>query len=123
MRGVGMSLLTLLDCPCCVSSVLIHDGTYLLLRVRHPVSGSVATWPFRGKIRKPSPGKSMVGEPHLSCFRSCATEPTPAHDQENTEGVEAGDEALTAAEQCDTLAASSPHRQGQLPLHDLLSNI
>src|SRR5262249_17796603 len=32
--------------------------------------------------------------------------------------VEAGDEGLTAAELFSSLAASSPHRQGQLPLHD-----
>ena len=37
--------------------------------------------------------------------------------------VEAGEEGLTAAEQFYSLAASSPHRQGQLPLHDLLSKI
>jgi putative transposase len=33
--------------------------------------------------------------------------------------VKTGDEGLTAAEQFYSLAASSPHRQGQLPLHDL----
>ena len=37
--------------------------------------------------------------------------------------VEQGDEGRTAAEQCYALAASSPHRQGPLPLHDLLSKI
>src|SRR5882724_4748875 len=37
--------------------------------------------------------------------------------------VEAGEEGLTAAEQFYSLAASSPHRQGQLPRHDLLSKI
>ena len=37
--------------------------------------------------------------------------------------VEAGDAGLTAAEPFDALAASFPHRQGQLPLHDLLRKI
>jgi putative transposase len=37
--------------------------------------------------------------------------------------VEAEGEGLTAAEQFYALAASSPHSQGQLPLHDLLSKI
>ena len=37
--------------------------------------------------------------------------------------MEAGAEGLTAAEQFSSLAASSPHRQGQLPHHDLLSKI
>jgi putative transposase len=37
--------------------------------------------------------------------------------------VEAGEEGLTAAEQFYALAASSPHRQGLLPFHDLLSKI
>jgi putative transposase len=37
--------------------------------------------------------------------------------------VAAGDEGLTAADQFYSLAASSPHRQGQLPLHDLPSKI
>jgi len=37
--------------------------------------------------------------------------------------LEAGDEGLTAAELFYSLAASSPHRQGQLPLHDHLSKI
>jgi hypothetical protein len=37
--------------------------------------------------------------------------------------VEAGAEGLTAAEPFSSLAASSPHGQGQLPLHDLPSNI
>src|SRR6266478_5637268 len=37
--------------------------------------------------------------------------------------VEEGAEGLTAAEQFYALAASSPHSQGQLPLHDLLSKI
>ena len=37
--------------------------------------------------------------------------------------VEAGDEGRTAADQCSARAASSPHRQGLLPLHDLLSKI
>jgi transposase-like protein len=36
---------------------------------------------------------------------------------------EAGDEGLTAAELFYSLVASSPHRQGQLPLHDRLSKI
>ena len=31
--------------------------------------GSVAKLPFRGKTRKPYPGKSMVCELKLSCFR------------------------------------------------------
>ena len=38
-------------------------------------------------------------------------------------GVEAGEEGLTAAEQFYSLAAYSPHRQGQRPRHDLLSKI
>jgi len=33
--------------------------------------------------------------------------------------VEAGEEDLTAAAQCYTIAASSPYRPGQLPLHNL----
>jgi hypothetical protein len=37
--------------------------------------------------------------------------------------LEAGDEGLTAAELFYSLAAQSPHRQGQLPLHDHLSKI
>jgi putative transposase len=37
--------------------------------------------------------------------------------------VETGDEDFTAAEQFYSLAASSPHRQGQLPLHDLVCEI
>jgi putative transposase len=37
--------------------------------------------------------------------------------------VEAGDEGRPAAERFYSLAASSPHRQGQLPLHDLLRKI
>jgi putative transposase len=37
--------------------------------------------------------------------------------------MEAGDEGLTAAEPFYSLAASSLHRPGQLPLHDLLSTI
>jgi len=37
--------------------------------------------------------------------------------------VEAGDEGRTAAELFYSLAASSLHRQGPLPLHDLLSKI
>ena len=37
--------------------------------------------------------------------------------------VAAGDEGCTAAEQFYALAASSPHSQGQLPFHDLLSRI
>jgi hypothetical protein len=37
--------------------------------------------------------------------------------------VEAGDEGFTAAKQFYALAASSPHRQGLLPLHDLLSKL
>jgi len=37
--------------------------------------------------------------------------------------VEEGDEGLTAAELFYALAASSPHRPGQLPLHDLRSKI
>jgi hypothetical protein len=37
--------------------------------------------------------------------------------------VEEGENALTAAEQFYALAASSPLRQGQLSLHDLLSKI
>ena len=37
--------------------------------------------------------------------------------------VEAGDEGRTAAALCYSLAASSLHSQGQLPLHDLLSKI
>ena len=36
---------------------------------------------------------------------------------------EAGDEGLTAAALFYSLAAKSLHRQGQLPLHDLLSKI
>lgn len=38
---------------------------------------SVAKLPFRGKIRKPYPVKSMVCEPQLFCFRYFATEPRP----------------------------------------------
>jgi putative transposase len=37
--------------------------------------------------------------------------------------VEEGEEGRAAAEPCDALSASSPHRQGQLPLHDPLSKI
>jgi hypothetical protein len=37
--------------------------------------------------------------------------------------LEAGDEGLTAAELFYSLVASSPHRQGQLPLHNHLSKI
>ena len=37
--------------------------------------------------------------------------------------VEAGEEGRTAAELFYSLAASSLHRQGQLPLHDLLCKI
>jgi hypothetical protein len=37
--------------------------------------------------------------------------------------LEAGDEGLIAAELFYSLAASSPHRQGQLLLHDHLSKI
>jgi hypothetical protein len=37
--------------------------------------------------------------------------------------MEAGEEGRTVAEQFYSLAASSLHRPGQLPLHDLLSNI
>jgi transposase-like protein len=37
--------------------------------------------------------------------------------------VETGEEGRTAAAPCDSLAASSPHRSGQRPRHDLLSKI
>jgi hypothetical protein len=37
--------------------------------------------------------------------------------------VEAGKEGLTAAAEFDSLAALSPHRQGQLPRHDLLTKM
>jgi len=37
--------------------------------------------------------------------------------------AEAGEESRTAAALCDSLAASSPPRQGPLPLHDLLRKI
>jgi hypothetical protein len=37
--------------------------------------------------------------------------------------VEAGEESRTAAALFYALAASSPHRQGQLPLHDPLNKI
>ena len=37
--------------------------------------------------------------------------------------VEAGAEGLTAAELCSSLAASSPHRQAQRPLHSLLNQL
>jgi hypothetical protein len=45
---------------------------------------------------------------------------THAYDQEKTNGREAGDEDRTAAELFYALAASFPHSQGPLPLHDLL---
>jgi len=38
-------------------------------------------------------------------------------------GVEAGAESRPAAAWCDSLAASSPPRQGPLPLHDLMRKI
>jgi len=37
--------------------------------------------------------------------------------------IETGDEGLTAAELFYSLAAYSPHRQGELPLHDLRRKI
>jgi len=43
--------------------------------------------------------------------------------QQRPLGVEAGHAGRTAAALCYALAASSPSRQGPLPLHDLLSNI
>ena len=53
-------------------------------------------------------------------LRGLARRPRIQHRQR---GVEAGHEGRTAAALCYALAASSPSRQGPLPLHDLLSKI
>jgi len=46
-----------------------------------------------------------------------------AQKSEKTEGGESRAESLTAAARFSSLAASSPHRQGQLPLHGPINPI
>jgi hypothetical protein len=64
--------------------------------------GSVAQWPFRGKIRQLDVGKSMTCGPQLSCFRSCAT-------------ASAGDTHRRSAARVEGDLQSSPQHPGSVP--------
>ena len=64
--------------------------------------GSVAQWPFRGKIRQFYVEKSMTCGPQLSCVRSCAT-------------ASAGDTHRRSAARVEGDLQSSPRHPGSVP--------
>jgi hypothetical protein len=96
----------------------------------HGTASAIRPLMSRNTRGEQEPRGGKRGTRPLRGGQSCAAAPDPLGGIERRPMlkqrplmVEAGAEGRTAVAPFDSLAASSPHRQGQLPLHHLLSKI